>query len=213
MNRGGGTFRHTTASGGDGPTALAVADFNGDDHPDLALANNSFGDQGTTVGVLLGNGNGTFHPEVRYTAGPGVYGIAAADLNGDGHTDLAVARATGDELGYRISLFRNSGTGTFVAAGELVVPGMPSRVPIQPVAAAADFNGDGQVDLAAGAKLDNKIAGRRNQGGFAFARTLHRASFGSTNLTARDLNGDGLPTSCRPPRSAEHRARARWGCS
>jgi FG-GAP-like repeat/FG-GAP repeat len=193
INRGAGTFRHTTASGGDGPTGLAVADFNGDGHPDLALANNSYGDQGTTVGVLLGNGDGTFRPEVRYTAGAGVYGITAADLNGDGRVDLAAARATADDLAYHISLFENTGAGAFTGAGEVTVPGMPSRVPIQPVIAAADFNGDGRVDLAAGAKLDNKIAVLRNQGGFAFARTLHRASFGSTNLLARDLNADGAP--------------------
>ena len=86
-------------------------------------------------------------------------------------------------------------------------------MPIQPVIAAADFNGDGRVDLAAGAKLDSKVAVLRNQGGLAFARTLHRASFGSTNLLARDLNGDGAPDLVQAAAFGEHRARARSPCS
>jgi hypothetical protein len=40
------------------------------------------------VAVLLGNGDGTFQPEVNYSA-PAL-GAVAGDFNGDGNLDLAV---------------------------------------------------------------------------------------------------------------------------
>jgi hypothetical protein len=44
---------------------IAVADFNGDGHLDLAVANQLT----NNVSVLLGNGDGTFQPAVNYPAG------------------------------------------------------------------------------------------------------------------------------------------------
>src|SRR4051812_44747439 len=43
-------------SGGTGPAAAAVADFNRDGKLDLAVANRS----GGSIGILLGNADGTF---------------------------------------------------------------------------------------------------------------------------------------------------------
>ena len=44
-----------------------------------------------TVSVLLGNGDGTFQPQVTYAVGSDPDAIVAGDFNGDGRTDLAVA--------------------------------------------------------------------------------------------------------------------------
>ena len=44
-----------------------------------------------TVSVLLGNGDGTFQPQVTYAVGLVPDAIVAGDFNGDGRTDLAVA--------------------------------------------------------------------------------------------------------------------------
>ena len=44
-----------------------------------------------TVSVLLGNGDGTFQPQVTYAVGSGPDAIVAGDFTGDGHLDLAVA--------------------------------------------------------------------------------------------------------------------------
>ena len=65
-------------------------------------------------------------------------GCVAADLNGDGHTDLYVTTATNDELLW------NNGDGTFTEGARkagVVSFGWHSG------AAVADVNGDGRPDL------------------------------------------------------------------
>lgn len=192
LNNGDGTFTHSTVTGGNGPSNLAIADFNADGHLDLALADSSVNDQGTTVSVLFGTGTGTFGPETTYTLGVPVFGVAAADFNGDGSVDLAVGQATGAEDAYHVVVLQNTG-GAFAVASDISVPGITERFPTDPVVAAADLNGDGQVDLVAGAQGDNQVAVLLNQGGGAFAQTLLPASFGAATLMAADLDGDGHP--------------------
>jgi hypothetical protein len=68
---------------GDGPTSLAVGDFNGDgkrDKRDLAVANRYSG----TVTVLLGNGKGTLQAPLTLLVGDGSVALAVADFNRDG---------------------------------------------------------------------------------------------------------------------------------
>jgi len=73
---------------------VAVADLNGDGRPDLVVANSSgcyACTDGALVGVLLGNGDGTFQPAVAYSSGGftkqfGPLALAVTDLNGDGRS-------------------------------------------------------------------------------------------------------------------------------
>src|SRR5439155_566200 len=77
---------------GSGPVSVAVGDFNGDGHLDLAVANvgtdPSFTDG--SVSVLLGNGDGSFQTARNFPAGRNPSSVAVADFDGDGHADLAV---------------------------------------------------------------------------------------------------------------------------
>jgi hypothetical protein len=92
LGNGDGTFQSamTFGAGGgtnSGLTCVEAADVNGDGKPDLIAANYLFG----TVGVLLGNGDGTFQPAVTYAANESyLSSIAVADLNRDRKPDLAV---------------------------------------------------------------------------------------------------------------------------
>ncbi len=69
------------------PDAMVAGDFSGNGILDLAVANQ----RGQRL-VLMGNGDGTFQPDVTYpTSGARPVGIAAGDFTGDGRLDLAVA--------------------------------------------------------------------------------------------------------------------------
>jgi FG-GAP-like repeat len=98
-------------SGGVAPSSIAVADVNGDGRPDIVVATN-------TVGVLLGNGDGTFKAAVTYgSGGRGVVSVAVADVNGDGKPDVVVANfcASSNCIESTVGVLLGNGDGTFQA--------------------------------------------------------------------------------------------------
>ena len=76
------------------PAYIQAADINGDGVPDLVYTNDEY----STVGVLFGNGNGTFGSPHEYPAGGDAYGIAVADVNGDGALDVVSADYDSNEV-------------------------------------------------------------------------------------------------------------------
>src|SRR5256885_8651870 len=99
LGNGDGTFQAAMryGSGGFSPMSVAIADVSRDGKADLLVANHCdvlecMGSLRGSVGVLLGNGDGTFQTPVSYYSGGGrAVALAVADLNGDGDLDLAVA--------------------------------------------------------------------------------------------------------------------------
>ena len=71
-----------------GPAALAVRDFNHDDHLDIVVTNR----YANNIGIFLGKGNGTFNNQTKFSTGSdnSPFIILADDLNRDGHLDVAV---------------------------------------------------------------------------------------------------------------------------
>ncbi len=91
LGQGNGTFaaEGSPITVGDGPIGVTTADFNSDGALDLAVANSI----GKSVTVLLRSGAG-FAPDPSsplLTGQTGANGIAAADFDGDGRTDIAVS--------------------------------------------------------------------------------------------------------------------------
>jgi len=86
VGKGDGTFQAAlTYFAGFGSRSVAVADFNGDGKPDLAVANvNSY-----NFSVFLGKGDGTFQDAVNYGDGSRPVFVAVGDFNGDGKPDIA----------------------------------------------------------------------------------------------------------------------------
>lgn len=83
-----------------GPTGVvAVADFDGDGILDLAITRDPRSSDDWPLGILKGNGDGTFrgggYQNLRGLRGIGE--VVALDLNGDGKPDLVIGASTGTE--------------------------------------------------------------------------------------------------------------------
>jgi hypothetical protein len=176
----------SVASQNSGNTVL-TADFNGDGIPDLVIL-------GSGISVLLGNGGGTFRAAPSPSADlPGA--IAVGDFNGDGIPDLAVAPAF-DEGTSEVLL--GNGDGTFTNAGGILEN--DNNTVTSNAIAAADFNGDGKLDLVETCSgnegpCNNLLLILSGNGDGAFTQScMTPLPFaGSQSMAVGDFNGDGQP--------------------
>lgn len=188
LNGGSGAFEAAqNFATGDAPSGIAAADFDGDGKVDLATANQ--GSNGGPVGVsVLHNTTGT---SLSFAAEKSVSttrasGVGAADFDSDGKVDLAAINT----LANQISVLRNTSTGATVsfAAAESYA-GLWDR-PQGPVV--ADFEGDGDADLATVNLNSRTISVLLNSGDGTFAASAHYATgvFPRPG-DAADFDGDG----------------------
>jgi hypothetical protein len=181
---GNGTFATSTlAKVGIAPTAVAASDLNRDGKLDLIVVNGSSGSTiGQSVTVLLGNGNGTFGAPLSYPTGASPYAVVAADVNGDGNPDLAVASGDANS----VSVLLGRGDGTFAPAVNYAAGSYPDGI------AAGDLNGDGKADLAIANDYSNDVSILLGRGDGSFgpaARFI--AGNGPASVVIADFNGDG----------------------
>ncbi len=190
LNNGNGTFQTvvTYATGGAlTPTGISLGDLDNDGNLDIAFTN-YIGGAGSSIGILFGNGNGTFEAAITYSTGSGTnpFTITAGDFNGDGYKDLAVADLAVDKVG----IFINNGNGTFAAQVTYTVGDQPYDVQT------GDFNNDGYLDLVTsntGTSDNLSVLLGNGNGTFQAQKTISPATAGADQraVALTDLNHDG----------------------
>ena len=185
------------------PQIVNVADLNGDSNPDLIV--NSPGttivnfQAQTQLQVYVSNGDGTFKPPSTIAIGAAAYATVLADFNKDGKPDLAVLAETGPGQA-ELAVSLGKGDGTFAAA---VISNLAGGDAIRSSElAAADFDDDGNIDLALFDSNDfSGIFYGKGDGTFTSVplngnivpKDLINVAAGGLVAVAVDLNKDGKP--------------------
>lgn len=192
VGNGDGTFAaapRASVLAGERLNGLAVADVNGDGRLDVITTNGSgsYPDYGNTVAVLLGNGDGTLGEPRLFPVGARPLAVTTTDVDRDGAIDVVIK-----VVGYpaKLVVLRGDGRGAFVRGGEFAVgEGNSSR---REWINAADYDGDGRIDIATADYFDNTVSVLLGDGDGRFAA---RRSFivgrNPNGLSTADCNGDG----------------------
>jgi hypothetical protein len=171
--------------------AIAVADIDGNGHPDiLGLVSrdvDGLSAQGY-VSTRLQVDPGAFAMPTRFGVGHAPANFVVTDVNGDGQPDLVVANA--DDQSVSVRLGDPTRPGFFQTA---VVLGTPGRTPLD--VAVGDLDGDGKVDIvvAAGGANNVMIFIQGATPGTFLAPVTLPVGGDPQAVTVADLDGDGHP--------------------
>jgi hypothetical protein len=173
------------------PLGIVAADFNEDGKADLAIAAN------VRMYIYLGNGDGTFAPTAASPipvpsppyddfASPYVGPIAVGDFNHSGHQGLAVGEFNTEAA----VILLGNGNGSFTPSSAAFANAF--AMPVNALNA-ADFNADGNLDLAIvnGVGYQSLVALGYGNGAFNTAGALPDTGGFSVDAVAGDFNGDG----------------------
>jgi hypothetical protein len=145
------------------PTDVAIADFNVDGKPDLAVTKVNSG----TVSILFGNGAGGFGTATPIAVGGQLpQSVVSGDFNKDGKPDLAVANCDSET----VSILLGSGGGAFKKAVTYSSSAIPTAAPPTELVL-VDLDADDRLDLvvATDASYPRVISVLRGLDGGTFA--------------------------------------------
>lgn len=170
---------------GKAPSAVLLADLNSDGIQDLVVVD-YLADK---LGLFFGDGQGAFSPAPVGTLSVGAAprAVQAADLNGSGHLDLAVANYGSND----ISVLLGDGSGGFTnAPGAPFAAGGTGPRGI----AVGDLNANGILDIVSVNRRSNSISILLGDGEGGFALTGSPLAVGSEPVAVAigDLSGNGI---------------------
>jgi VCBS repeat-containing protein len=179
FGKGDGTFQAAVGQPTAPFTSLVSGDFNHDGQTDLVLGRSNNPVALNVVGVLLGQGNGTFQPEVFYTT-PGINAapLRAGDFNADGNLDVLVATGISSPAS---TVLLGNGNGTFRLG--VTLPGLTYL--------GDDFNSDGQIDAVRVDPAAGTITILLGSGGTFSTGPTYSAT--GQNVAVGDFNSDSRP--------------------
>ncbi|CAF1634035.1 unnamed protein product, partial [Adineta ricciae] len=187
LNTGNGTFgspiNYIPATGSlSNPNSLSVTDVNGDNAPDIIVAN-----QGAdNVGVFFNIRNGTFIFSSKYSTGSNSKPacVSVSDVNNDQKPDIVVVNYGTDSVGVLL----NFGNGTFRPQMLYSTSSNPQSVYI------LDVNGDDKPDIIVGNYGDDSVGVFINYGNGTFRSQVSYSTGANSNpysVFVEDMNSDG----------------------
>jgi len=182
-NDGSGTFTpHTITTNAEGAIQVHAADVDGDDDTDILSASNS----DDTVAWYENEGTSdpsfTTH-EVTTTAG-GAASVYAADVDGNGHTDVLAASYSDDTVAW----YENDGTSDPGFTLHEITSSADGAASVY----ATDVDGDGHTDVLSASILDNAVRWYENDGSGTFtSHTITTNAEFARSVYAADVDGDG----------------------
>jgi len=169
---------------------FTIGDADGDGKPDLIVIGGAGANQVTVFRNASINGTISFIQQSSYPTSMQPQSIAFGDFDGDSKPDLAISNFNYN----KITVYKNtSSTGliSFLSQPDIVMPNALGNI------SAADFDGDGKLDIAVANHLYNNISILKNisnNGSFAFANPIDLATGDNPyNFSIGDVDDDGKP--------------------
>lgn len=135
--------------------------------------------------AIANYGTGSYNLSSNVTVGSSPLPVVAADFNNDGYIDLAVSNTTG-AYSATMNILINNGSGNYNMTSTLTTDAWPWSI------AAADFDNDGDIDLAViGAKFATLTIYKNNGLGNFTNFAMINLNFAPNHIEAGDINGDG----------------------
>ncbi|MGK7891853.1 MAG: FG-GAP-like repeat-containing protein [Leptolyngbyaceae cyanobacterium] len=181
----GGFTSSATLFVGNRPETVTIGDINGDGNLDAITGNST----NSTTTILLGDGSGGFQSSNSLTLGGSPEAIALEDFDGDGQLDLATVVETNGKLEFVV--LQGNGAGAFTLSTTIALNNAPTYYYYYGDSdlAIADFNDDGQLDVAVLA--DDTVSVLLGNGSTNQFKRVFQSQQEADSITAEDMNGDG----------------------